>query len=152
MTALFSSVLLDHHDGSASQAHVREYNIAAKSAGALGGRRKRLTSELLRYGIDGFTFVENEYYAWVCDIIISLNGRHLLQTTACFLLGNIVSAATLGFLAPRRIESATMLLQYVFYFTDPVICPACSVQVLSALLFRQGPCYNNVCPTWLTPL
>ena len=151
MTALFSSVLLDHHDGPASQAHVREYNIAAKSAGALGGRRKRLTSELLRYGIDGFTFVENEYYAWVCGIIISLSGRHLLQTSACSLIGNIISAATFVS-STTKIESATMLLQYVFYFTDPVIRHACSVRVLSVLLFRQGLCYNNVCPTWLTLL
>ena len=47
------------------QSHVKEFDVSAKSAGALGARRSRLSAELLRYGMDGFKFVENDYYSWV---------------------------------------------------------------------------------------
>lgn len=48
-----------------SQSHVKEFDASAKSAGALGARRSRLSAELLRYGMDAFRFVENDYYSWV---------------------------------------------------------------------------------------
>ena len=47
------------------QVHVNEFSSAVKSAGAFGLRRYRLVKELLRYGVDAFSFVENEYYQWV---------------------------------------------------------------------------------------
>ncbi len=45
--------------------HVNEFSRSVKSAGAIGLRHYRLVKELLRYGIDAFNFVENEYYGWV---------------------------------------------------------------------------------------
>lgn len=78
-----------------SQSHVREYNIAAKSAGALGARRKRLTSELLRYGIDGFTFVENEYYSWVRGSYHSVFAVNLTVGFFAFERNNNISVAVL---------------------------------------------------------
>lgn len=43
----------------------QEFTDSVKSAGALGARKTRLCTEMLRYGMDGFKFVENEYYSWV---------------------------------------------------------------------------------------
>ena len=56
------------------QSHVKDFDDSAKSAGALGARRSRLSAELLRYGMDAFKFVENEYYTWVsgCLVVLSL--------------------------------------------------------------------------------
>ena len=47
------------------QVHVNEFSKAARAAGALGLRKSRLVGELLRYGVDAFSFVENEYYKYV---------------------------------------------------------------------------------------
>jgi hypothetical protein len=54
----------------ALQVHVNEFSKAARAAGALGLRKSRLVGELLRYGVDAFSFVENEYYKYVRTTVV----------------------------------------------------------------------------------
>ena len=58
----------DHHL-ELVKVHVNEFATSVKSAGAIGLRKYRLVSEMLRYGVDAFNFVENEYYNWVRESI-----------------------------------------------------------------------------------
>lgn len=56
------------------------FSGAVKYAGALGMRRRRLTAELKRYGIDGFQFVDNEYSQWVRRPCCTRSGARLQQS------------------------------------------------------------------------
>jgi hypothetical protein len=62
---LFARPLLPRPPSLWLQVHVNEFSKAARAAGALGLRKSRLVGELLRYGVDAFSFVENEYYKYV---------------------------------------------------------------------------------------
>lgn len=62
--------------------HVNEFSKAARAAGALGLRKSRLVGELLRYGVDAFSFVENEYYKYTSGFLcqyVTVNANEYMK-------------------------------------------------------------------------